>query len=61
MILYKFSPNYKHTIKIQVFIKIQVNKSKVVVGETSGTHTTIDLKAFADKYKTVDISLSHKT
>ena len=38
----------------------KVNKSKVVVGETSGTHTIIDLKAFADKYKTVDISLSHK-
>tara|TARA_Y100001970_G_C14242945_1_gene866038 strand:+ start:3286 stop:4116 length:831 start_codon:yes stop_codon:yes gene_type:complete len=38
----------------------KVNKSKVVVGETRETHTTIDLKAFADKYKTIDIPLSYK-
>ena len=37
----------------------KVNKRKVVVDAISKAHTTIDLKAFADKYKQVDISLSH--
>jgi len=35
----------------------KVNKSRVV---SESAHTTVDLKAFAEKYKQVDISLSHK-
>ena len=37
----------------------KVNKSKVV-GENNNAHTTVDLIAFADKYKTIDIPLSYK-
>mgnify|MGYP000005767419 CR=1 FL=1 len=37
----------------------KVNKSKVV-GENNNAHTTVDLIAFADKYKTIDIPLSYQ-
>ena len=38
----------------------KVNKSKVVVDEISKAHTTIDLKAFAKKYNTIDIPLTYQ-
>jgi len=37
----------------------KVNKNKVV-GENNNAHTTVDLIAFADKYKTIDIPLSYQ-
>ena len=37
----------------------KVNKNKVV-GENNNAHTTVDLIAFAEKYKKVDIPLSYK-
>ena len=37
----------------------KVNKNKVV-GENNNAHTTVDLIAFAEKYKTVDIPLSYQ-